>query len=838
MLSLDKMSSGQQSYYTQLAREDYYLEGGEPPGQWRGLGAEALSLFGEVSPELLSELFQGRLDGEALVQNAGSPKRTPGWDLTFSAPKSVSVAWSQADRAVGNEIRAAHQEAVDRALGYLEERAAWTRRGRGGAELESCKLIFATYEHGTSRAQDPQLHTHALLMNAGVREDGSTGALDTRELYILKLTAGTLYRAELARQLEQRLGLLSVQDGTSFRLEAVPQELTEHFSTRRAQIIQKLKQQGSSGGVASERAALTTRTNKEHRPRAELMPEWQQTGQEMGFGREELASFIVSPRETPEEELTLKAKLRALMAFESLTERQTTFTEAQLTYQAAKLAQADCVGLDRVVQAVQDRLADPGIICLGRVDGQVRYTTQEIINLEENLLTRVRRLGELSAEGSLLEHHQEAALSARPSITDEQRDAVLYVTDSARRVAIVEGDAGTGKTFMLGAARSAWEAAGQRVIGAALSGKAADGLEEGAGIKSRTVASLLLRARWEEQRRGSRKEDPPGMRPFLDARTVLVVDEAGMVDTRQMDELTSLVAKSGAKLVLVGDQKQLQAIELGGSFAALGHELGSFRMSEVMRQQDQEHRESISQLARGEAVKALSYYAESGLLHVAEDRYGARDQLVSDWISSGGVDAPSDHLMLAARRVDVAALNREAQDARLAAGELQGDGEELGREVLFRGDRIVFTRNSRELGVTNGSFATVTRIHADTDGDLRVTAELDGSGTTVRFSTADYDSLQLGYASTTHKAQGMTTEHAYVLTDESMQDRELSYVQVSRARTATRIYSTEAEVGEGLAELARSFEKSRQKELAVLQMERAEEEELIRDQQSQRSQDQ
>lgn len=821
MLSIDKMSSGQQGYYTQLAREDYYLEGGEPPGQWRGQGAEALSLFGEVSPELLSELFQGRLDGEALVQNAGSPKRTPGWDLTFSAPKSVSVAWSQADRAAGNEIRAAHQEAVDRALGYLEERAAWTRRGRGGAELESCKLIFATYEHGTSRAQDPQLHTHALLMNAGVREDGSTGALDTRELYILKLTAGTLYRAELARQLEQRLGLLSVQDGTSFRLEGVPQELTEHFSTRRSQIVQKLKQQGSSGGVASERAAITTRTNKEHRPRAELMPEWQQIGREMGFGREELASLIVSPRETPEEELTLKAKLRALTAFESLTERQTTFTEGQLTYQAAKLAQADGVGLDRVVQAVQDRLADPGIIRLGRVDGQVRYTTKEIINLEENLLARAKRMNELSAEVSVLDRHQAQALADRPTITEEQTGAVLYATDSARRIAIIEGDAGTGKTFMLGAARSAWEAAGQRVIGAALAGKAAEGLEEGAGIESRTVASLLMRAEWEEQQGGEQIKNP-----VIDGNTVLVVDEAGMIDTRQMDSLTSLVAKRGAKLVLVGDQKQLQAIELGGSFAALGQELGSYRMSEVMRQQDPEHREAISKLARGEAEQTLSFYAEKGLLHVAEDRYQARDRLLADWVSSGGVEAPEANLMLAARKVDVAALNRDGQDARLAAGELEGEPAEFGREVLYRRDRIVFTKNSRELGVTNGSFATIKSVAAKRTGGLSITAELGGSRKSVRFSTDNYDSIQLGYASTTHKAQGMTTENAFVLTNETMQDRELSYVQISRATEATRIYTTEDEAGEDLTSLAQSFERSRQKELAVLQRERADEERL------------
>ena len=118
-------------------------------------------MFGQVKPELLSEIFRGELDGKKLVQNAGMKNRTPGWDCTFSAPKSVSVAWSQADKELGNEIRAAHAEAVNKALEYLEEKAGFTRRGKGGQELEKCSLVFATYEHGTSRAQDPQLPSHA-----------------------------------------------------------------------------------------------------------------------------------------------------------------------------------------------------------------------------------------------------------------------------------------------------------------------------------------------------------------------------------------------------------------------------------------------------------------------------------------------------------------------------------------------------------------------------------------------------------------------------------------------------------------------------------------------------
>jgi len=161
MLSISAMSGGQGAYYTTLAREDYYLAGGEPPGVWVGRGAEVLTLSGHVDKEQLARLFAGfspKTDN-ALVQNAGSDTHRPGWDLTFSAPKSVSVLWSQADREMANEIRAAQQDSVEKAIGYLEENAAFTRRGKAGHLHERTKLLVSTFEHGTSRAQDPQL-TH------------------------------------------------------------------------------------------------------------------------------------------------------------------------------------------------------------------------------------------------------------------------------------------------------------------------------------------------------------------------------------------------------------------------------------------------------------------------------------------------------------------------------------------------------------------------------------------------------------------------------------------------------------------------------------------------------
>ena len=211
--------AGKGNYYLDLAREDYYLEGGEPLGEWHGRGAKELGLSGTVEREQLSSLLDGyhpKTKGE-LVKNAGAENRQSAWDLTFSAPKSVSVLWSQADAETRREIQQAHGEAVGRALNYLDHNAGSTRRGEGGAEKESGKLVVATFEHGTSRAQDPQLHTHALVLNVCTREDGTTGTIESRELYQQKMTAGALYRTELASQLEKRLGVETVRKNSWFK---------------------------------------------------------------------------------------------------------------------------------------------------------------------------------------------------------------------------------------------------------------------------------------------------------------------------------------------------------------------------------------------------------------------------------------------------------------------------------------------------------------------------------------------------------------------------------------------------------------------------------------------
>ena len=224
--------AGQGDYYLELAREDYYTKGGEPPGEWYGEGAELLQVEGQVGEAELRNLLEGySADGaNKLVQNAGDENRQSGWDLTFSTPKSVSTFWTASDTETRKLIEESQDKAVKAALDYVQEEAGFTRRGKGGEFIEEAKLTFAMFEHGTSRAQDPQLHTHVLALNIGVREDGTTGTIRSHDIFEQKMAAGAIYRAELTYQLEQSLGLISERDKSCFQLSGVPKELNEEFS--------------------------------------------------------------------------------------------------------------------------------------------------------------------------------------------------------------------------------------------------------------------------------------------------------------------------------------------------------------------------------------------------------------------------------------------------------------------------------------------------------------------------------------------------------------------------------------------------------------------------------
>jgi ATP-dependent exoDNAse (exonuclease V) alpha subunit len=292
---------------------------------------------------------------------------------------------------------------------------------------------------------------------------------------------------------------------------------------------------------------------------------------------------------------------------------------------------------------------------------------------------------------------------------------------------------------------------------------------------------------------------------------VLVVDEAGMVGTRQMEQLVAHVHEAGAKLVLVGDDRQLQAIDAGAPFAGMRRRFGGVEMTEIRRQREEWAKEIVRDFSRGEARSALRRLAERRLVTVGKTGREVRDAMVEDALEAARDVGFRETLVLTGTRSDARKLNREVQLQRRARGELGDERLRYDGTSFHQGDRIIFRKNAKKLGVSNGDRGDVVSVRGD-----GLTVRLDsGHRVTVHAEALDEVKLQLGYAATTHSSQGATVERAFVLAGGVMQDREASYVQASRARGETRIYMDRATAGEELAEVTRAMERSRAKDLAL-----------------------
>lgn len=398
-----------------------------------------------------------------------------------------------------------------------------------------------------------------------------------------------------------------------------------------------------------------------------------------------------------------------------------------------------------------------------------KYTTRELIRLEAEMANRAIWLSRRSSHG-VRQAVLEATFARHSHLSEEQRVAIAHVA-GAERIAAVIGRAGAGKTTMMKAAREAWETAGYRVVGGALAGKAAEGLEKEAGIVSRTLSSWELR--WNQGRNQ------------LDDKTVFVLDEAGMVSSRQMALFVEAVTKAGAKLVLVGDPEQLQPIEAGAAFRAIADRIGYAELETIYRQRQQWMRDASLDLARGNVRKAVDAYTAHGRMIGLRLKDEAVESLIAAW--DRDYDPSKTSLILAHLRRDVRKLNDMAR-AKLVERGVVADGfafkTEDGTRMFAAGDQIVFLKNEGSLGVKNGMLAKVREAAPG-----RIVAEI-GEGEHRRQVTIEqrfYNNLDHGYATTIHKSQGATVDRVKVLASLSL-DRHLTYVAMTRHREDLAVY--------------------------------------------------
>jgi conjugative relaxase-like TrwC/TraI family protein len=577
-----KLTVGREEYYTRELATDHeqYLSGhGESPGRWYGHGSAALRMEGEASVEGFRRMFEGRHPdtGELLGRPHGKGA-VPAFDVVLRPTKSVSILYGLGDPATGRAVLDAHHAGVGEAVAYLDEHIG-TRRGHGGVQHVSGQgLLSVGFDHRTSREGDPLLHTHLVVANRVQGPDGRWTALDGRDVYRHRLAADAIYRASYQRELVQTLGVEWTPADTNGNreLQGMPEELVRLFSKRAGQIELEVERLEASGRERTPRlvqwAVHATRKPKEHERPETLYGRWRAEAAERGVDPDTVVRQVtgrVRVRDQGLSDRMVAGVFGRLAGPDGLTAQASTFVRQDVI---AALG-AELAGPTRTqLETLADRfLAEQAVaVVADRALEERRWSTPEMLAVEQRLVAAATgRAGEQTA----VVGHQavRAALQAHPSAGADQAGMVRDITQGGAGVALVVGRAGTGKTFALGVARHAWQLDGYRLLATAPTGIAtvslgAEGFEEVA-----TCDRLLV--------------ELDGGREQLDARTVLVVDEAGMLGSRKLAGLLEHAEHAGAKVVLVGDDRQLAAIDAGGGFRALRLRLGASELVENHRQQ-------------------------------------------------------------------------------------------------------------------------------------------------------------------------------------------------------------------------------------------------------------
>lgn len=459
------------------------------------------------------------------------------------------------------------------------------------------------------------------------------------------------------------------------------------------------------------------------------------------------------------------------LALDVLTQERSTFTHQDLARFINRHTK-DAEQFERVYEKVK---ISEQILSLGFDEkGKERFTTKEMLEIENKMIIRTQALTNLA------NHHVGPSsflhgLTNR-KLSNEQESAYHHLLEKGDLKCVL-GYAGTGKSYLLGAVKDAWECEGYRVIGTTLAGIAAENLTASSGIESRTIASRMYYWERDEQ--------------LLNSRDILVIDEAGMLGSRQMEQLLKYVQDAGAKAVLIGDPQQLQAIEAGAAFRAIVERVGYVELTEIRRQHHEWQRDATKKFARGNVESGIISYKVYEHVHEFETQAVAKKAMVELWNDARITDNENTQIMLSYTRKDAQELNHIARDLRQKLGEL-GDDHVLqtskGYKKFAENDRIYFLKNDRQIGIKNGSLGTIEKI----DNNL-LTIKLDKADTQslenakVTIDLNKYNYIDYGYAATIHKAQGVTVDRSYLLASRHM-DRHATYVGMSRHRESVDLF--------------------------------------------------
>ncbi len=786
------------AYYADLAQEDYYSGHGEPKGSWLGLGAKVLQLHGQtINDDDYLKLMNGYSpSGKALVQNAGKENRRAGWDCTLNAPKSVTLAWAVASPELQNKIEKAQQKAVDKVIKFIERHAAMTRRCARSSNYEkTAGLVLATFEHCTNRNEDPHLHTHVLVLNIAPRIDDSWGSITSDSLYFWKMASGAIYRAELAYQMRE-LGFEVDPDNDSFQVAGVSKEACDIFSSRAKEIERELKKSGIKSSSSKEGARFKTlnRKNKKKITRDKLFQRW----------KSELATYGLS--ETYIESLTRKEKnltpteIDEYKILSEITDKKAVFTEQELFRTIAVQASHQGINATKAETLSRFILESEEIFSLQPKNAFSRqFTTEDVLLCERLMINDAKILAKRNTTNITVKQVNDAVITAekllRFSFGEEQKEAIQYTLCSGN-LSITQGSAGAGKTTLMLAAKLAYEKQELTVKGACIAKKAADNLTQETGIQSHTVASLVTTIQ-------------DNRHPLINV-DVLIVDEAGLLPSTDLQLLLHEAKESNCKVILTGEDKQLDAISRGGALRFLSKPeiLGTQRIETIRRQRKTWAKQVVVDLRDKRSEQALESLQKHDCLHWANNNEEAIQALISDWHNYQKSHPEKQSLVIAREWKYVKELSKAIRKIYINEGKVGTENIKLTCSVADKkfeydysiGDRVKFCRNEyRYLQVTNGTLGTIRAI-TSLDDDVQLTVTLDNNRT-ISFLASEYTdeigvNLCHAYALTIFSSQGTTINgNTFTLYSGRMGQRE-TYVALSRHKDESHIYVNKAEINE------------------------------------------
>jgi conjugative relaxase-like TrwC/TraI family protein len=719
-------------------------------------------------------------------------ERVQAFDHCFSSPKSVSLLAAGGGDQLRKQVAKARAEALDVGIAYLEAHGIGVRRDHNGSDRHQVHtgVVAVAFEHRLSRAGDPQFHTHVLVQNAAHGPDGRWTALDSDRLYAQLMAADHLYlaaeRAALTQRLGVRWGPVDARSGAAEIVGLDDRRLIERFSKRSEQLHEWLAEQGLSGIKASSAAAVATRQPKDHSESEQsVYQRWAAELAEQGMGERQLAAVCAGERGRPATPQEVRQVLEELVGPEGLTEQASTFTRAEVVDALAKRlpVAASAQAALAQVEAAADRFLEERAVRVARDRrlGVERYSTPELLALERQLVDgATKRASERCAV--VRPELVRRVLDRHTTVGEDQAAMVRDLTQGGAGVAVVVGRAGSGKTWALGLAREAFELAGYQVLGTAPTGIATVGLADEGFSDARTVDRLLL--------------DLKHGREALGARTVLVVDEAAMVPTRKLAPLLGHAQRAGAKVVLVGDDRQFAPIEAGGGFRALRLRLGASELTVNRRQVETWEQQAIDDIRAGNLERAIAAYAEHDRIRAFEARDDRDRALVADWWQAH--EAGEQPVIYAHRRAQVDQLNSVCQRLRAEAGQVGPERLVVGDRSFAVGDLVVLGANAKQrLGVVNGTTAVIVGLEVPGRAMTVRTLE-DNPSRTVRLPGWYLDAavrpgqsprVDLAYARTDMRSQGRTERRALLALD-GAEDMQGGYVQLTRSTDRTDLYLT------------------------------------------------